>query len=181
MSTNSDDALIAAGTRTMQIIGGALLIGLLSFLVLATILVQQRGGPLGQPGQVPFIALAALVFVPVQVVLWLIVPGVIAKQQLVAIAQEKADAITTPGGDTGRLLAACQTEFIIGRALLEGGGFFAAVAYLIEAHPATLTLGGVIVLLMAMSFPVRLRIEVWLDQKQRQLEELRSERSRMTG
>jgi hypothetical protein len=78
-----------------------------------------------------------------------------------------------PPGDAGSLMAVFQGKIIVGAAMLEGGAFFAAIAYLVEGGPIALALAVVLWLGIAAHFPTLPRVIGWIE---RQLEWLDQER-----
>jgi hypothetical protein len=78
-----------------------------------------------------------------------------------------------PKNDVEMLLACFQTQTIIGAALLEGGAFFALVAYMQERQTWSLLAAAVLLAGLMTLFPTRGRVESWLDDELRRVQELR--------
>lgn len=57
-----------------------------------------------------------------------------------------------------------QTKVILGSALLEGTAFFAVITYLIEGYWVGLVTAGVLVLVMAVTFPSQGQFERWVTE-----------------
>ena len=163
--------------RTMQIIALALLMGLIIFLGMVVVLVQQRGGGPQNPGVEPIISYMAFGFFVLMVLLWSFLPARAAQIQVRKIAAGTWKPLqgmpATANPLAFALLTILQTKDIIGRAMLEGPAFFGCIAYLTEAQPVVLAVPGGALLLMLLTFPSRLRVELWLSQQQAVVDEIR--------
>ena len=71
------------------------------------------------------------------------------------------------------LVPVFQTQLIIGAAMLEGGAFFAAIAYMLERSPIAAGMALVLLVVLASRFPTRDRIQAWLDHQLGLLQEER--------
>jgi hypothetical protein len=195
MADLTDPDSIEPITRTCQIIVGALIMGVLSFLAVVLFLGvysaapgPARGGqaaalPLPGGGSLPLMTALAVVLGVGGLVMSFTVPRMFVATTRRVIARETPPATTPrkpsqpalvyPAGDTGRLLPVYQTQLILGAAINEGMAFFAAIAYMLERHP--LALGTAVVLLggLIVRFPTPDRVNAWLDQ---QLERIQVER-----
>ena len=195
MSDVPDPDSIEPVTRTCQIIVGALVMGVLTFLAIVVFLNVGPGNPAAGPGiggaalplpgggSLPLMTALAVVLGIIGLVMSFTVPHVFVAGTRRTIAREVPPATTPhkpsepalvyPAGDTGRLLPVYTTQLILGAAINEGMAFFAAIAYMLERHPVAL--GTAIVLLggLIARFPTADRVNAWLDQ---QLEQLRIER-----
>ena len=89
------------------------------------------------------------------------------------LQQASQRAFFAEHGDAARLLSFFQTRMIVGAALLEGAGFFLLIAYLIEHSPWSLAGAVVMIVGIVLHFPTRGRVESWLEQQLRLLEEER--------
>jgi hypothetical protein len=153
--------------KVMQIIASAQVLGLAAFLAIAGILGQSRP-PLPE-GQVPIVTYMGLLMVVMVLPMSFLVPITITRKALMNIARPAPTSPSSePSADTnvlGQLLAIRQTGTIIALALIEGGGFFCCVAYLVEQSP--LALGGAIgcLIVMASRFPTFGNISAWLEQQ----------------
>jgi hypothetical protein len=198
MSNMTDPDGIEPITRTCQIIVGALIMGVLTFLAVVLLLNvyaalpapaqggQGAGGaalPGPGGGSLPLITALAVVLGIGGLVMSFVVPGVFVTNARRQIAKGTPPATTTrqpsqpaqvyPAGDTGKLLQIYPTQLIIGAALNEGMAFFASIAYMLEGNP--IALGTAVVLLggLVARFPTVDRVNAWLDQ---QLSKLQIER-----
>jgi hypothetical protein len=195
MSDMTDPDGIEPITRTCQIIVGALVMGVLTFLAIVVFLNVGAGNPapgqgiggaalpLPGGGSLPLMTALAVVLGIIGLVMSFTVPRVFVAGTRRTIAREAPPATTArkasepaqvyPAGDTGRLLPVYTTQLIMGAAIAEGMAFFAAIAYMLEHHP--IALGTAIVLLggLIARFPTADRVNAWLD---RQHDLLRAER-----
>lgn len=154
----------AATVRTMQIIAGALIVGVVLFSAIAWFVVP-RGGPPHDTS--PLISVLGAAGAVVQVVLAFIVPFKLqqpASRKLVESmlppqVREKLGQSTEQSG----LLAVYQTRMIVAMALLEGAAFFNIVAYIIEQNWWTFAVVGVLLLFLLGMFPTRTRVEQWIE------------------
>ncbi len=190
MSMTSDQDAIRTVTRQGQIIVGALISGVLAFLVIATVVGPLAGvgadaaaQPAGQLAQsVPILTYSALAVGAVCLSMSLIVPSLVAKQQRLAMAGGKSlpgqsPASTPPQGPeavgtapTG-LSWVYLNQLIIGAAINEGAAFFAGVAYLVEKNPIALAVALVLIAGVIARFPTANRVERWIEQQQEKLRE----------
>jgi hypothetical protein len=171
----------------VQIIVGALMAGILFFLAIALVVrPPTKLLPLSAPGVITMIAIgfAGLLVILRPLVLRILVAR--ARRQILAGTfrapgvQPGGTAGTNTGfnaglppGDAGSLMAVFQGKIIVGAAMLEGGAFFAAIAYLVEGGPIALALAVVLWLGIAAHFPNLPRVIGWIE---RQLEWLDQER-----
>jgi hypothetical protein len=174
----SEDTLPRGQLRTMQIIAGAILAGLLMFLalVLYLVLVQNHGNGLG-PGDPPLLSVMALVLLAVNTPLAFVLRGT---SERAALRQIAAGSWRPPRGTHGadlpaggKLLVARQTGMILAMALLEGVGFLACIAYLMEAQPFALAVCGLVVIFLLANFPTEGRVRAWLERQANVLAEMR--------
>ena len=70
----------------------------------------------------------------------------------------------------GQLFSLFQTKMIIGLAMLEGAAFFNLVANMVERQWWSLAVVGVLLFLMAISFPTFPRVESWVQDLKRDLQ-----------
>lgn len=133
----------------MQIVTGALVMGVLMFAAIAVIAVGAMDeGPAGRIVSMIAAGMAGIAFVA-----HLIVPGIVARQ---AVRHVNVD-------DTEDLYVVYRTKLIIGLALLEGAAFFCIVTYIIEQQWWTLGIAGGLALWMLIAFPSRHRVEQWIE------------------
>jgi hypothetical protein len=168
-------------TRTCQIIVGALVMGVVSFLVIVLLFVPRSimlapvpaaAGPAGAPMPAPlpaglpiitYIALAMGISV---LVLSFVVPNLIVSRARSQMAKGTAPKIGKAEADDGAaFLPIYQTQLIIGAALLEGGAFFAAIAYMLERSPLALLAAGVLLGLLVTRVPTIERVRGWIEKQ----------------
>jgi hypothetical protein len=173
--------------RSMQVLAGTLLLGVLVFLGIALILVQREGQGLGRQQAMPVTSYTALAFLAVVLVLWYFLPAQMAKQQVRKIAAgtwapwaPESRRTPNPGlpssffrTDTDKLLGVFLATSLIAWALLESIGFMGCMAYLMEAQPFVFGVVGAAVLLLFMTFPTRDRVSRWLEEQQARIAEIR--------
>src|SRR5689334_10255696 len=138
--------------RTMQIIAGAILLGLglLLAIVLFIVFGQRNGQAALPPMGLPVVSIILVALLVVNVSLSFLIPGLYTRAALKRIAtgtwrppnQAKASDYTT---DTAKLLAVRQTALIMTLAFLEATAFFGCIAYLLEARQFALTIVLIIV------------------------------------
>jgi len=151
--------------RVMQIITVALMMGLLSFLLV--VLLLTKGEVLGfrKPD---IMALLAAGFGLVMVVNHLVIPSVIANQQLKSAA-EKGLVENDDESRNLKVAGIYQTRLIVGLAMLEAAAFFNLVALLIEKNGLNLIFVIVALTLMLMKFPTRTKVSWWVQDKLREV------------
>jgi len=132
--------------RVMQILTLAMAAGVVMFGVVAVLIV----GALNEPPDGQLVSLLGLAFAGLAFVLHLIVPGIIANQNVVA------------DGETD-WYAVLQVRTIIGLALLEGAAFFNLVACIFEHNWWSLAVAGGLVFWMLARFPTTTGVEQWIE------------------
>jgi hypothetical protein len=144
--------------RTMQIIVGALAIGVLNFEVIALFIVMSSKDPAVDPPRMTYAALvaAAVAFLASALVGTFLVGRM--KQQI-AVAQ----ATTRDNLDIRRYAATYQTLLIIRCAILEGAAFFCLVSFMIEHHIGGVILATLLLLAILAQFPTLSRLESWIE------------------
>ena len=110
-------------------------------------------GALQEPPKSPLISLIGGGFAVVAFVLHLVVPALVAKQQ-----------IRTSGEDG--LHGVFQSKTIVGLALLEGAAFLNIVALIVEHNWWSLAIAGGLVFWMLAMFPTRTRVTQWIETQQ---------------
>jgi hypothetical protein len=174
-----DDPKWRARVRVMQIIAAALLLGLLSFTGIVVHLVLSGANPPPPQDQPPVLTYMALGMFLLQALLALLIPRKITAYNIHQVA---AGTWKPPGQpvaaahfptDDDKLLAIFQTSLIIQLALLEGAGFFACIAYLLEQQAITLVVNGLVVLFMLIAFPSLGRVRGWLAQQSQRMVDIR--------
>jgi hypothetical protein len=174
MSDMTDSDALQPITRTCQIIVGALIMGVVIFLAIVLLVTPVGGAAIAAPGDssLPVITYVAVALGLIDLVLSFVVPKINVARTRRQIALEKPKQLY-PAGDTGKLAQLYQTQLITGAALLEGGAFFAAIAYMLERNPMALAATLVLLCDLVARFPTADRINAWLD---RQLGLLQEER-----
>jgi hypothetical protein len=172
----------------MQIVAGALVLGVVVFLAVAVVIGSNRPAGAGRApaGDLPIISLVAAVLLAVQAPLAFLLPGLVTRNGLRQIASGSGRSFPDPGAaegntDVARLLGLWQTTLIIGLALLEGTAFLGCIAFLVEAQPFAVAVVLVSLLLMAVKFPTEGRVLAWLEQQAGRLAELRQEGGAAAG
>jgi hypothetical protein len=167
------DELISGRLRTTQIVAGGLVAGIVIFLVVVLIVVQQGPAP-ARPAE-PIMTYFALAFFGTSLGVWSFLPAQIARKQVdkIAAATWRPRPQASPGqlpDDTSQLLTVFQTKLLVGYGMLEGASSFACVAYLVDRDAVSLGVVAATVLLMLLSFPTRGRLNSWLEQQQSRLD-----------
>ncbi len=171
MSFGSDQpADLATTVRTLRIIVFALLMGVVSFGVVA---VLKRPEP---PEDTPLLPLLGVGMAVGSAVLSVVVGQVLARVQSAAIAAGRTldDQLDDPDADELQLLGVLQTKVIVECALLEGAAFLNLVGYML--HGTLYSLGVTVLLLLgiALRFPRTSSVRVWLDDRLRDIRDQRA-------
>jgi hypothetical protein len=174
MTDDSAQSELQSLVRTMQIIVAALCMGVMTFagvVVCGVIPAQQANA---NQNVLTLVALAVAVASGVM--------SVVLRKAVATSNRQKIAAGTwtpsnpqqaTPSTDSGKLLMGFQTQTIIAGALLEGGCFMALVAYMIERQTVSLGAAAVLLAGLILHFPTRGRVEAWMDDELRRVNELR--------
>jgi hypothetical protein len=144
--------------RTMQIIVGALAIGVLNFEVIALFIVTSSKDPAVDPPPMTYAAIGAAViafFASALVPMFLAGP---MKQQIAT-----AQTVTGAKPDFRRYAGLYQTLLIIRCAILEGAAFFCLVSFTIEHHIAGPIVATLLLLAILVQFPTLSRLESWIE------------------
>jgi hypothetical protein len=163
--------------RILQIIVAAMCAGMLFFLVIALSMAPLLKPPAAmRPILLTLFAFAfvGLALIARAILLWKITAK--GRREVLngtyAPLDPRQRIRSVPGEDGGcrdakYLLPVFQAKTIMGAALFEGCGFFAAIAYLLEGSPVGLGLSLALALGVAAHFPTRSRAIAWVE---RQLE-----------
>jgi hypothetical protein len=186
MSVTEDSGVVVATTRRLQIIVGAMLLGLVTFLVVILAVVPapkppappapgEGGGPT-QP--LPVLTVTAYTFAVILLPLSLVVPKLLSDAQRSRIAVGNRSPAGPPDApatddDISRLALVYQARKIVGVAMNEGAAFLALVAYMIERNSVALGLSLALIACVALRFPTRTAVANWING---QLELIRQER-----
>jgi hypothetical protein len=155
----TDPLAIAPRVRVMQIIIVALAMG--CFTALAVMFLIRD--PAAAKANPPMLTYTGLAFCASIVVARLIVPGMIMAGFRARLAGQPEAHSLEPW------LGAYQTRMIVAAALLEGGAFFMAIAYLVEGHTLAMAVGGALALAVAAHLPTAAGVAAWVDQQQERM------------
>jgi hypothetical protein len=182
ISASADaDAVTRPRLRSMQIIAGALLIGVTTFLAIVLYLVLVQNGGRGNlpPNNLPIVTFIAAAMIATLGPMSFFVPGIMTQSVLPKIVTGR---LTPAGGnpaafatDGAKLMALYQTTMIVGYALVEGAAFMGCVAYLLDGHWLALGVVAVAVALMLARFPTEGRVRSWVERQTEALSRLRQE------
>lgn len=151
---------VSQAVRTMQIIAGALMIGVMLFTIVAVV---AHGGRARNDIFLPL--LFVLITVPA-IIARFIVPMMLVdfyRRKIVAAVQD--GELKSSADVAARLFGVYQTKLIISLALLEGGAFLNNVAYIVAGQWWSLATAGILLLMMAIQFPTRNRLEYWVHEQ----------------
>lgn len=168
---SDNDSVLRQRVLTMQIIAGALPMGLVVFFGIVLFLVYGQAGPPRQLPALPMVSLIAVVFVIMSGSMSLVVP------HFLTLAELRRRAASPGDGDVIALLNVKQTTLIVGLALLEGPAFLGLIAFLVERQPLVLIVPGLCLAAMLMRFPTENSVRNWLESAGRRVLELRQDRS----
>lgn len=158
---------LAAHIRRLQTVVGAILAG--AVIILAIVVGLRLSGQFAGAPETPILTYVAAAFAIGVLAAQYFVPGMVVNARLQKIA--------ATGGpfDPTRELAQILTNFtIIGVALLEGGMFMQAIAYLQEGRQVVLLIAVFLVAKMGMAFPTQSGVENWLATQQQAMREARN-------
>jgi len=173
MRPTEEHPVLLKGLKTLQIIVGAMLAGILIFSLILMFGVKP---PEKEPaeGALPLTWLL-IGFGAIEVVMVLVLRGVLLGNVRRNIA---AGSWTAPGGvsaygaagDAGKIFHSYQVATIVTAAGMEAGALMSLVAYLLEGQPAALIAAGVFGLLLALQMPTRGRLDHLLESELLRLE-----------
>lgn len=150
--------------RSMQIIVGALALGIINFLLIVVFVIrpQAPGAPAGEMLQTYMSVGGAAVAVVASFVVPMVLAGSMRK------SLPDSSAVSNTAGAKGEanimpLTQVYQTLLIIRCAILEGAAFFCLIAHMIERQTITLAVAGVLLLVLLAQFPFRSRVESWIE------------------
>jgi hypothetical protein len=184
---DSDELVPPGRLRTMQIIAGALLMGVAIFLgIVLTIVQVQRGGQgLGPPQSQPILSLMALGTLAFMAVTSVVLPNNMVRQGLRRIArgefQPPSAAAASPTADAEQILGLRQVTLIVSLALIEGPAFLGCIAYLLEGRLYVLGVVGLALALMLIRFPTEGSVRAWMRQQLDWLEQARQKNDAPDG
>jgi hypothetical protein len=151
MLTESQRNELRPLVRTMQIIVGALVLGVMNFAAIAILI------PLEGPPNQPFISYLAVGAAVCAIVAAFLVPTVIIGALRRSFAGDQETTDVRPIAQT------YQTLLIIRAAILEGAIFFCLVSYLLERQVIALAAAGVLCVLLLAQFPTLSRVSAWIE------------------
>ncbi len=168
---------LAQPIQVLQIIVGAMVLGIVAFL--AVIIALRAGGQaFGAPAATgSLITYVAIAYAVGAVLVRAIIPSVVTSAGRQKILRETAgsaddgDAAGGNGGEVDKLLGVFRTKTIITAALFEGAGLFVVVAYMIEGTSLALLGAIVLAVLLAYHFPTRSAAAGWIEDQRRLLEQ----------
>jgi len=197
MPAISDQDTVTNVTRTSQIIMGALIAGVLTFVAVAFMVdvrpdkqagVQAEAGAGANVLTVRWaspsdalLTYTSVIFAAVLLPLSFVLPNVVTARSLQALAGapspppspgDPAVAATSPQApqtETGKLATLYTSNLIIGAALNEGLTFFATMCYMIEKNPIALGLALLLIAVLIARFPTAGRVERWIEQQREKL------------
>jgi hypothetical protein len=179
MLTNAQREHVRSLALPMQIIVFALTAGLVIFIAIVATL-RVGGQPPGQPPREPFISYLAIAAAVIALFAWAVVPRMLAgkmRQSIVDGQPLQYHGLPNATDDMRQinpLIAMYQTSLIVGCAILEGAGFFNAVAYMLEHQQMNLLAAAVLALMILTQFPTASRLLSWIEDESATIERLRS-------
>lgn len=155
--------------NTLRAIIGALMMGLIVFLVIVLAVMRpEREDEL----LFTYVALGAGVVA-------LIASPAVQRSIINEGRRQVAKEIEQPGrpegasDETTALLGIFQTKRIAGAALIEGAAFFALICYMLEGHPLAIAAAVFLMATLATFFPTRDGVSRWLETQRAEVEQLR--------
>lgn len=164
---------VALATRIITValfLGQALFLGLVVFL-------HSKGETVTLATPSGVISVVAVAMAAAMIGMRFFVPKLLAQTMLKRLASRPESRTRAAARDAdlvGQLATIAQAEFIIARALVEGGGLFAIIAYYLERRPEAMAAGIVMMLLTLLPFPSPTSLS---EQLSRTLEDLAAGRS----
>ncbi len=163
-------------TKTLQIIVGALMAGVLVFAAVVFFIGDAEDNAGDESQMLSSIAIGATLAAVVAAV---VVPRLMRAKFRQAIVAGESLGPNLPEsqfselGDVGLIMAAYQSTVIIGAAILEGAAFLNLTSYLVENQPINLACAAALLVGLLLKFPTRNRIEDVVADELKQIEELR--------
>jgi len=162
MSEPQLDAGFDSGVLRLRIVVGALIAGCLG---LAGVAIVLRGQGIFGPG--PALSVISLIAV-VQALATLAIRPIVLSQMLRGARQR---LLASDSDSDAAWMQVLTTRTIVGAALLEGSAFFFFIAYLLEGEWWALASGSLMAALLAVwHFPVKAKIERWIDEQREALQ-----------
>lgn len=148
--------------RAAQIICGAMVMGILIFMVIA--LSSPGDGKRVGAGPLPMVSMVGLGAAVVNFLLQFIIPGIVASFQ---INKLKVEAVADRSAD---LFSIFQIRMIIRLALLEGASLFNLIGYMVERQWWTIAIVALLLTNMILCFPTLNQFDSWADDVRRTIE-----------
>jgi len=143
--------------RISQVIAGALIMGVVTFGVVAFIIGKA------EPPKLPMISIMAGGFALMATAMRFVVPMIVVNGANAGLQQVDSTDLMN------QLAGLYQTKTIIGFALLEGAAFFNLVAYITEKQFWSYGVVAFLLGVMAISFPSQGQFESWAEEMKRNL------------
>jgi len=167
---------ISRAVWTQQIIAVSLPAGVLVFLAIVLTLIPGEA-PNDDGLLITYVAVGmAMVMIPISLIIPRFLGGSIREALMAGDTPEYPQQYDPPEdvGPIGPLAWLFQTRMIVGLALLEGAAFFNAIAYMLERQEISLVTTLLLVAAMFFQFPTRTRMESWLQDELKRINEIRS-------
>lgn len=179
--TDSEELAVAKQVRVMQIISIPMIAGVLILAGIAAYFALNHVEDPGAP-PLPMMTIVAFVMLGCCGAASFIVPAVVSQNaaRQIATGEWQAPQQMDPKdyeGDIAKLLIARQAAFIIGVAFLEAAGFMGGIAFLVEAKWYAVAVIVIAVSAIILRFPTEGSVREWLLEQQKQIDEIRANRS----
>ena len=166
MRPTEEHPVLLKGLKTLQIIVGALLVGVVIFSLILMFGVKPPEKESAE-GALPLTWLL-IGFGVMSAGMMLVLRGVLlgnARRNIAAGSWTAPGGVSAYGaaGDAGKLFHSYQMATIVTAAGMEGGALLSLMAYLIEGKPAALVAAGGFGLLLALQMPTQGRLDQWLE------------------
>ena len=174
-----DEQLLIKSLRLMQIITAALVIGLVNTRLIAIVFISPKPVPPNPPGDAfPVLTAIAVAAFVALIPLSFLLPRLITKKYVSRIVMGNWQPAhnSNPVWSTtifGQLLSTKHAASIVGLALLEGVGFLACIACMIEHRMIVLAVVAAVVVLMLLRFPTADKLRNWIAQQADEIDLLR--------
>lgn len=175
MSDPEPAKIPAQKLRALQIVIAAMLMGVVTFLLVAAVVRSTMpAGDQAKDGPELIITWVAVVVAIGSVMAASLLPGMVVRagRRRLALDISGRDGTDAPDGTAveAELVKLFSIKTIIGGAALEGAALFAIVAYLVEGNLYAVVAAVALALLLAYHLPTQARAADWLDLQCRALE-----------
>jgi hypothetical protein len=171
---------LGQAVRMLQLITVAMVMGVVTFLMVAMVLRATGTAAMPKEGAQPVVTFVAVIMAVVMLVAQSIVPGLMVKAGRQKLAQARpgpgddgADAMSKPNGEAQELIRIFASMTIVGIAMIEAPALLAVVAFMIEGKQLALLLAVGLVIILGYRIPTKIRAADWMDLQRRQLEQER--------